>query len=82
MVITNINTNPEEGTMELKTAEAIRSIEKRYNARHERAVIYRSEGNPEMADKNEFWMAGAEYVLLALGLDFDYRPDGGIIIKA
>lgn len=68
--------------METKTAEAIRSIEKRYNARQERAVIYRSEGNLEMADKNEFWMAGAEYVLLALGFDFDYKQDGGIVIKA
>lgn len=68
--------------MEPKTAEAIRRIEKRYNARNERAVIYRSEGNLEMADKNEFWMAGAEYVLLAFGLDFDYGQDGEIIIKA
>lgn len=68
--------------MEIRTAEAIRNIERRYNARNERAAVYRSEGNLEMADKNEFWMAGAEYVLLSLGFDFHYGQDGGIIIKA
>lgn len=68
--------------MEPKTAEAIKSIEKRYDKHNERAINHRNAGNREAADKQEYWMAGAEYVLLSLGFDFDYKPDGGIIIKA
>lgn len=54
--------------------QKLNHIAKRYNVHNERNM-------DEMSGSyHAGWMAGAEYVLLALGYDFEYDSDGGIVI--
>lgn len=62
------------------TEQAIRDITRRYNLRASEADDrFLGEQNRLLA---QGWLAGAEYVLAKMGVDFDFDDNDRIIIKA
>lgn len=62
------------------TEQTIKSITERYNRRADVA------DDRSIGDKDRLialgWLAGAEYVLAKMGVDFDLDDNGKIIIKS
>lgn len=61
------------------TEQAINDITKRYNLRADRADDSSIGDNDRMLAQG--WLAGAEYVLAKMGVDFDFDDNDRIIIK-
>lgn len=65
--------------MEIRTAEAIRNIERRYNAHNEKL---KWTDDPVQKAYETGWLTAAEYLLLVLGYGTRVSEEGTLEIKA